>query len=243
MRMRLDPAERRRQIVQAAMPLFARKGFSGTTTKEIAEAAQVSEGLLFKYFASKTALYTAIIEVCSNDDPSRFEALAHLAPSTASLAIIVHDVVAYFATLKQRNAAEQSRHRLFLQSLTDDGEFARIGLAAFSFAMLPLLERSLAAAREAGDLADIVPVSRTFWLAALLQITMGSMALHGGLKTNDQLSAQEWAAETTRFILRGMGVKAEAVHAACAAINWKAWPNIETDEHIAQPQIKAARVA
>jgi AcrR family transcriptional regulator len=228
MRLRLDPSERRRQIVQAAMPLFACKGFSRTTTKEIAEAAQVSEGLLFKYFTSKTALYAAIIDICSNDDPTRFEALEHLKPSTASLAIIVHDVVAYFATLKQRNAAEQSRHRLFLQSLTDDGEFARIGLAAFSAALMPLLSRSLEAARLADDLADIVPISRSFWLAALLQIIIGSMALHGGLNPADETSPAEWVAETTRFILRGMGLKTEAVHKACAAIDWQNWPFIET---------------
>ncbi|HEX3499191.1 MAG TPA: helix-turn-helix domain-containing protein, partial [Stellaceae bacterium] len=42
---RLDNQGRRRGIVDAAVPLFARKGFAGTTTKEIAEAAPVSEAL------------------------------------------------------------------------------------------------------------------------------------------------------------------------------------------------------
>ena len=227
MRTRLEPTERRRQIVQAAMPLFARKGFSRTTTKEIAEAAQVSEGLLFKYFASKTVLYAAIIEICSNDDPTRFEALSRLAPSTETLAIIVHDVVAYFATHKQRNAAEQSRHRLFLQSLTDDGEFARIGMATFGAALMPLLSRSLEAARLADDLAESVPIARSFWLTALLQIIIGSMALHGGINPADKTSTEEWVAETTRFILRGMGLKSDAVKTACTAIDWKNWPNLE----------------
>ena len=45
-RLRLDSEARRRRIVDAALPLFARKGFAGTTTKEIAEAAEVSEALL-----------------------------------------------------------------------------------------------------------------------------------------------------------------------------------------------------
>ena len=36
---RLDSDERRQAIVDAAVPLFARKGFGGTTTRELAEAA------------------------------------------------------------------------------------------------------------------------------------------------------------------------------------------------------------
>jgi TetR/AcrR family transcriptional regulator, transcriptional repressor of aconitase len=224
MRIRLAPSERRRQIVDAAMPLFARKGFSATTTKEVAETAKVSEGLLFKYFASKTALYAAIVDICSNDDPTRFEALAKLEPSINTLAVIVHDVVAYFATLKQRSAAEQSRHQLFLHSLTDDGEFARIGLKAFGDAMLPLLRRSLERADAAGDLAEVVNPEQSFWPMALLQISVGSLALHKALGPMHPVSMEDWVRDVTSFILRGMGVKAEAVRAACAAIDLTAWP-------------------
>ena len=44
------------------MDLFSRKGFAGTTTKEIALAAGVSEAIIFRHFATKRDLYTAIIE-------------------------------------------------------------------------------------------------------------------------------------------------------------------------------------
>ena len=47
-------------IVQAALPLVARKGFAETTTKELARAAKVSEPLLYKHFPSKEALYLEI---------------------------------------------------------------------------------------------------------------------------------------------------------------------------------------
>jgi AcrR family transcriptional regulator len=230
MRTRLDPSERRRQIVEAAMPLFARQGFSGTTTKQVAEAAKVSEGLLFKYFASKTALYAAIVEQCSNEDPGRFRALEQLPPSTATLAVIVHDVVAYFAMLKLRSDAEQSRHRLFLHSLTDDGEFARVGMAAFREAMIPLLERSLAVAEKTGDLAEVIPAARSFHFAALLQITLGSVALHGGLNTADAAPNDESVRNATAFILRGMGVKPEAVRRVCANLDWRALPGHQSEE-------------
>jgi len=59
---RLDAAARRRQLIEAAMDLFSRKGFAGTTTREIALAAGVSEAIIYRHFATKRDLYTAIIE-------------------------------------------------------------------------------------------------------------------------------------------------------------------------------------
>lgn len=59
---RLRGEERRRLIVEAAVTLFSQKGFLGTTTKEIAEVAGCSEATLFKYFATKEELYSAILE-------------------------------------------------------------------------------------------------------------------------------------------------------------------------------------
>jgi AcrR family transcriptional regulator len=54
--------ERRLQIVRVAMRLFSERGFRGTTTKEIAHAAGVSEAIIFRHFATKDELYTAIID-------------------------------------------------------------------------------------------------------------------------------------------------------------------------------------
>ncbi len=65
-RVRLSGEERRRQIIEAAATLFSRKGFRGTTTREIAEAVGVSEAMLFKHFATKEELYAAIIEAKSH---------------------------------------------------------------------------------------------------------------------------------------------------------------------------------
>jgi AcrR family transcriptional regulator len=59
---RLSAAERRAAIVQAAIRLFAEKGFEGTTTRELAAAAGVTEPVLYQHFATKRDLYTAIIE-------------------------------------------------------------------------------------------------------------------------------------------------------------------------------------
>ena len=54
--------ERRLQILAVAVSLFSQKGFRGTTTKEIAQAAGVSEAMVFRHFATKQELYSAILD-------------------------------------------------------------------------------------------------------------------------------------------------------------------------------------
>jgi AcrR family transcriptional regulator len=52
----------RSAIVSAALELFAKKGFSATTTDEIARKAKVSKGLIFSYFPSKEDLLINILD-------------------------------------------------------------------------------------------------------------------------------------------------------------------------------------
>jgi AcrR family transcriptional regulator len=59
--MRISSEERQASLIASAASLFAAKGFNGTTTKEIAKSAGVSEALVFKYFPTKRALYAAIL--------------------------------------------------------------------------------------------------------------------------------------------------------------------------------------
>lgn len=59
---RMAGEDRRKQILQVAMRLFSQRGFRGTTTKEIAQAAGVSEAMVFRHFANKEELYSAIID-------------------------------------------------------------------------------------------------------------------------------------------------------------------------------------
>src|SRR3954467_4224453 len=54
--------KRREHILDAAIQTFAKHGFSGTTTREIARESGVSEAMLFKHFATKDELYKAILD-------------------------------------------------------------------------------------------------------------------------------------------------------------------------------------
>jgi AcrR family transcriptional regulator len=60
-RVRLLPEERRRQLVDVALRLFAENGYDATTTRQIAEAAGVAEGLIFRYFRSKQEILLAVL--------------------------------------------------------------------------------------------------------------------------------------------------------------------------------------
>ena len=53
----------RTRILQTALRLFARKGYDGTTTKDLATGANVAEGTLFRHFSNKKAI---LIEVATS---------------------------------------------------------------------------------------------------------------------------------------------------------------------------------
>ncbi len=59
---RLSAQDRREQILREAIGCFADLGYHGTTTRVLAERVGISEAALYRYFASKEALYAAIID-------------------------------------------------------------------------------------------------------------------------------------------------------------------------------------
>jgi AcrR family transcriptional regulator len=75
---RMAGEERRLQILRVAMRLFSQRGFRGTTTKEIARAADVSEAMVFRHFATKEELYSAILDqkACLHDEIGPCQAVA-----------------------------------------------------------------------------------------------------------------------------------------------------------------------
>jgi AcrR family transcriptional regulator len=160
--------------------------------------------LVFKHFATKTALYDAILECCREHDP-HFDRLLNLPPTTATVAEIVRFVTEHFIALTDED--DRARHRLFIRSLLEDGEFARVGLRAFAGALLPAFSAAYERAREVGDLAPEAPDATTaFWCVAQFQLMAGSLALPG-LATEftppvDQL---------VRAMLRGIGLIDEAI--------------------------------
>ncbi len=59
-----DLTERRKaQIMEAAVKVFVKKGYEGSTTKEIAKKARVSEGTIFRYFDTKKDILLYVINL------------------------------------------------------------------------------------------------------------------------------------------------------------------------------------
>ena len=71
---RLSSEARKEQIIQSALSVFIEKGFSGTTTAELAKAAGISELTLFRHFSSKQEIFHAGVE------PILFESLTNDMP-------------------------------------------------------------------------------------------------------------------------------------------------------------------
>src|SRR5437879_5540392 len=93
---KLSCEERRAAIIKAVRRVFAEKGFHGTTTRELAQAAGVSEALLFKHFPNKEALYAAMMLACKSEKGNRiFERVKALEPSASTLVLMVHSLVAH----------------------------------------------------------------------------------------------------------------------------------------------------
>src|ERR1700694_1375246 len=144
---------RRQLILGAAKRCFARHGFAGTTTKSVAAAASISEGLLFKHFPTKSALYAEILAEECEADPD----LAHLLglePSTGTLVELVRGMVRHFLEIAN-DEQEAQRLRLMTTSHLDDGEFARLLYAKVGDLIGPVFTGSLERAVGAGDAARI----------------------------------------------------------------------------------------
>ena len=72
---RMPPAERREALINATLPLVLWHG-PGVTTRQIAEAADVAEGTIFRVFDDKEALIRAVTERAFDPAPALAEIAA-----------------------------------------------------------------------------------------------------------------------------------------------------------------------
>jgi len=92
------------------MKLFAKKGFRGTTTRDLAIQAEVNEAIIFRHFRNKEELYRAILEHKAYEDrDARIEELEHLANA--------NDDQRFFETLGQRFLERHEKDTNFFRLL------------------------------------------------------------------------------------------------------------------------------
>jgi len=151
---RLKNDLRCQSILDAVRDVFAERGFHGTTTRELAKAAGISEALLFRHFPTKERLYAAVRENCIKGPTlDEYNRVMALEPSTSTLVVLVH----FLANAISRGCDPKKRvlNRLVMQSLLDDGDFARAMMGKYMRAWTMKLEQCLRVSARAGDLQDI----------------------------------------------------------------------------------------
>lgn len=61
-RKRMQPEERKKQILETSIKLFATGGYYQTQISDIQEASDIARGTIYQYFESKDDIFTAILE-------------------------------------------------------------------------------------------------------------------------------------------------------------------------------------
>jgi TetR/AcrR family transcriptional regulator, transcriptional repressor of aconitase len=202
---------RRQLILNAAKRCFARHGFAGTTTKSVAAAASISEGLLFKHFPTKSALYAEILAEECEADPALHRLLGK-EPSTETLVVLIREMVRHFQGVAEApDLQEAQRLRLMITSHLDDGEFARLIYEKIGKLIGPAFTASLQRAVEAGDAARVgrEPLN-LFWFAhhTVLMATLARLPSVPCLPYGDAADLERQVCE---FILRGIGLNETAI--------------------------------
>ncbi|HJP91205.1 MAG TPA: helix-turn-helix domain-containing protein [Pyrinomonadaceae bacterium] len=171
---RMAGEERRQQILDVAMSLFSERGFRGTTTKEIAHAAGVSEAMVFRHFATKEELYAAILDhkVCDGDkfDPAEM----------AAEAIKRKDDRAVFESLAlgalKHHEKDPEFQRLLLHSALEKHELAQMFFDEFVRPVYNFLSSYIRERQREGAFIEIDP--------AIVVRTFIGMVMHHSLSNN-----------------------------------------------------------
>jgi len=117
---RLPADQRREQLVEVALRLFAARGYTATTMDDIAEAAGVTKPLLYQHFDSKRALYLELVESVAQ------QLLAAIGAATADAAGPRQQVEAGFAAYFELVVTHADAFRLlFGGDAANDPELAR----------------------------------------------------------------------------------------------------------------------
>ena len=113
-----------------AVTLFSQRGFGGTTTKEIAQAAGVSEAMVFRHFATKQELYSEILDhkACSGDSMNPEQMVAEVLKQKDDRAVFERLALGAL----DHHECDPEFQRLLLHSALEGHELAEMFLRSLS---------------------------------------------------------------------------------------------------------------
>jgi AcrR family transcriptional regulator len=152
-------AASRARILEHALRLFARHGYERTSVKMIAEAAGISQGLLYNYFEGKDALLRAIFEASMDDVRASFAAAEAEPDPARRIAALVRGG---FAIVRENLDFWRLSYGVRMQAAVLEG--LGDSLSGWTEAVHATLRRYL---REAGVAEADVPVEAALLFAAI----------------------------------------------------------------------------
>ena len=149
---------RREQILHTAVNLFSQRGFKGTTTKEIARAAGVSEAMVFRHFSTKSELYDAILGDKASHDGIRFpwegNPVLHKAIEDQDDYAVFFNIGLNALTKQQ---ADDNFMRLLFYSALEEHELADRFFDEFVARLYEFIGGYIAARQDAGAMRELNP--------------------------------------------------------------------------------------
>ena len=200
---RMSGDERRKQILRVAIQLFSKRGFSGTTTKEIAREAGVSEAMVFRHYATKDELYHAILDhkACEGSDLNPF------AWAQEAMARKDDQAVFYGLMLNALNHHEQDTEfmRLLFHSALEGHELAEMFVKQNIMPLYEFLSEYIARRQKDGAIRkDIKPrvIIRAF-VGMMIHHSLNNTLWDKNRRLLD-ISNEEAARSFTEILLKGV---------------------------------------
>ncbi|MBI4786041.1 MAG: helix-turn-helix transcriptional regulator [Chloroflexi bacterium] len=211
---RMSGVNRRDAIIMAAKKVFAENGLRGTSVKSIAQAAGVSEALLYKHFSSKEELYSAVLQFSRDLGLAHITELKNVGPGTEALVFFVYLLVETITLgVPERSVDQKAHERLFFRSLVSNNEYAEKALETVgTYLFDDLILASFDAAARAGDLVES-PIScrDRMWFVHHLSMAMNLCNLTGSPTCEYATPMPKLAEHAVLFCLRGLGLTDQAI--------------------------------
>ena len=211
---RMSAEGRKLQILRVAVSLFSQRGFVGTTTKEIAQAAGVSEAMVFRHFATKQELYSAILDhkACSGDSMNPEQMVAEALKQKDDRGVF--EKLALGAL--NHHELDPEFQRLLLHSALEGHELAEMFFEKFIRRVYELLGGYITERQRDGAMVRIDP--------AIVVRSFIGMIIHHSLNNNLwdpnrrllKISNEEAAKHFTDILLHGISRDAQSEHTAKA---------------------------
>jgi len=210
---RMSADERKADILRAAAPIIAQGGLHGVSIRDIADAAGVSEALLYKHFPSKQALYDEALKTAREFSSFTIARFATLEPGTKSFVLLTYATIEFtLFGFPGRQDHEQGAARLVLQSLLADGEHARTILTDTAASWMDYVTASYVAAATAGDIAPLgVEPAVRFRFVQQLGMALRLSHLPERPAFAYRGTPRELADQAVLFSLRAVGLTDEAI--------------------------------